>query len=133
VADRGRHNGRGNADTALVAALAAGSTRQEAALAAGVSQRTVARRLEDPAFRCRVEDAQHELLSCAVSRLSAASNAAVDTLTSLLASDLASARLGASRAILEFGVKLREHQNLDHRIRALEETASVTNGGGTHG
>ena len=42
-------------DTALILALAAGSTPTEAAAKTGLSRRTVYRRLDDPGFRDRVQ------------------------------------------------------------------------------
>src|SRR5204863_65773 len=69
-------SGRGNADAALVAALAAGSTIRDAAKTAGVAERTVYRRLEDPGFRQRVNNARAELIAHAVGKLAEASTAA---------------------------------------------------------
>jgi len=120
VADRGRHKGRENADAALVAALAAGRTVQEAARTAGVSERTVYRRLEDPTFTCQVDAARDAMVSQAVARLSAATTAAVDALRGLLDSPLDFARLAAARSILELTLKFREHDELTARVTALE-------------
>ena len=113
--------GRKGGDIATIAALAAGASVQAAARAGGVSERTVYRRLEDPAFRKAVEDARAEILSRAVSKLTAASTEAADTLRRLLRSDMDFARLAAARSILELGAKLREHQDLSERVRTLEE------------
>lgn len=104
----------------LVAALAAGASATAAAKTAGLSRRTVQRRLADPAFRKRVEDANAEIASRAVSKLLAASTRAVDTLTALLTSDMDFARLAAARSILELGAKLRRDDDLVARIEALE-------------
>jgi hypothetical protein len=49
--------GRRNADWLLVVAVAQGRTVAEAA-AAGISERTVYRRLTDPAFQFRVDEVQ---------------------------------------------------------------------------
>src|SRR5215213_2822305 len=67
---------RRDADQALVAALAAGATKQEAARLAGVGERTIYRRLEDPDFRRRVDQARGELVGRVVGRLADASTAA---------------------------------------------------------
>lgn len=116
----------------MIAALAAGSTVLEAAAAGGMSERTVYRRLEDPAFRRLVDDARAEIVSRAVAKLSAASADAADTLRDLLRSDMDFARLAAARAILEIGSKLREHEDLAERVRALEERLTMTTTKGDH-
>lgn len=112
--------GRQSADSALVATLAAGSTVQEAAKQAGVSQRTAYRRLSDPRFRRRVAEARADMLACAVGALAEASTEAAATLRRLLEADSETVRLGACRAILELGVRLRESEQLEQRIATLE-------------
>jgi AcrR family transcriptional regulator len=124
VAHRGSHRGRSNADAALLAALASGATVRDAAKSAGVAERTVYRRLDDPEFRRRVDSTRAEMVSQAVARLSAAATEAVDTLRDLLSSDMDFARLGAARAILEIGIRLREHGELAERIATLEAQLS---------
>lgn len=115
-------SGRQNADPVLIAALAGGATAKEAADLAGVGERTVVRRQGDPAFRQRVEAAQREMLATATTNLAGASVEAVETLRKLLRGSMPPAvKLGASRAILELGAKLREAQELEARIAALEE------------
>jgi hypothetical protein len=107
----------------LAAVLAAGATKQDAARLVGVGERTIYRRLEDPRFRRRVDDARAELVNRAVGSLADASAAAVATLRALLSADSESVRLGACRAILDLGLKLREAEELERRIAALEARA----------
>lgn len=122
MADRGR----GNADAVLVAALAAGMTQRDAAKEGGVAERTVARRMSDPTFRQQVVDARAEMLTRAIGTLADASTAATQALRALLdAAEPPSVRLGAARAILELGVKLREHLELEARIAELERMAEA--------
>lgn len=116
--------GRRGVDTPLIAALAAGASVAAAGKAGGVSERTAYRRLEDPAFRRQVDDARAAILSRAVAKLTASSTEAAETLRRLLYSNMDFARLAAARAILELGAKLREHEDLDKRVRALEERLS---------
>jgi hypothetical protein len=114
-------NGSDLADAPLVIALAAGRSRRDAAESAGVSERTVYRRLEDPGFRARVHAERDELIRSAVGRLCDASVDAVETLRGV-ASDSAAptnSRVAAARAILEFALKLRD-QELADRVSALE-------------
>jgi len=116
---------RRDANHALAAALAAGATKQQAAEMIGVGERTVYRRLEDVKFRHRIDLARAELVSQAVGRLTDASTAAVATLRALLEADSESVRLGACRAILDLGLKLRESEEFERRISLLENQAAV--------
>jgi hypothetical protein len=112
---------RSNADHLIVAALAAGSTNQDAAATAGVNERTVRRRLEDPAFRAQVDEARRAAIDLAVARLSDSAAFAATTLRQLAEGAQAeTVRLGACRTILELGLKWREHGDLTARIEQLE-------------
>ena len=124
MAQRGRHN----ADEALVLALACGATVENAARTAGVSLRTVYRRLAEPAFRTRLQGARAEMVQRATAMLTAAALEAVKTLLVLQqASVSAAVRLGAARAILELGAKLREVADLEARLAALEQQMAMAN------
>lgn len=104
----------------LLAALSGGATQAEAAERAGVSERTVRRRLEDPAFGEQLDHAQSELVLQTLSRLTAGAVDAADTLRALLGSEHEMVRLSAARSILALVMKLREHRDVDERIAALE-------------
>src|SRR4051794_13806007 len=108
--------GRSGGDAVLIAALAGGATYDDAARQANVSERTVRRRLGEPAFKRQVDDARAEMLAQAVARLTSASTAAVETLRALLNSELDFARLAAARSILEIGLKMREQLDLSERV-----------------
>ena len=112
--------GRKNADDALTVALAVGATVQEAARKAGIGERTVYRRLADPAFRRRVAELRGEMIGRALGKMADGMTAAADTLRKLLKAEGESVRLGAARSILELGNKLRESVELEERLCALE-------------
>jgi hypothetical protein len=96
-------NGRHNADSALIAALAAGMTYADAAQAAGVSARTARRRMNEEPFRSQMAVARADLVERAVGRASDSVVDAVDTLRELMHSASSeTARLGAARALLDF-------------------------------
>jgi hypothetical protein len=85
--------------------LASGKNLRDAASAAGVSERTATRRWADPAFKQYVTDLQAEARQRALGRIADTMTKAADTLEQLLTAECERVRLGASRAILELGVK----------------------------
>ncbi len=114
-------NGRRKGDAALLLALASGETVREAARLAGIGERTATRRLADADFRRRVAELRGEMVSRAVGRLADGSTEAVAALRKLLdAGTPPAVRLGAARAILELGTKLRESVELEQRLADLE-------------
>jgi hypothetical protein len=116
-------SGRRQADQVLLVALACGATIEAASQKAGLSQATVYRRLQDPEFRKRIQQAQSDMVKRASGALTAAGMEAIKTLLSLLQSSStpAAARLGAARAVLELGNKLRDNVDFEERLRALEK------------
>jgi hypothetical protein len=116
-------NGRHNADSALVAAIAAGLTYTEAGKTAGVSERTVRRRMADERFRSQVEAARTEFVSRAVGRAADSVVEAVETLRTLMDSaDGESVRLGAARALLQFV----NHRRADPVAEAIHGATSIS-------
>lgn len=116
------HQGRRNADDSLVLALACGATVENAARQAGVSEMTVFRRLKEPAFVARVQDAKQEMVERTARMLTAAALESVKTLLDLQSKDQPpSVRHSAARTVIEFGVKLRENAELFARVAALEQ------------
>jgi hypothetical protein len=117
---------RSNADHLIVAALAAGTTNQEAATAAGVGERTVRRRLDDPAFRRQVSEARAALLEQAIGRMAGATTEAADTLRLLLNAESEHVRHAAAKTLLELASKGIELLDLAERIAALELASEQT-------
>lgn len=119
MTENGRQKPR-KGEAALLAALAAGATVRDAARQAGISERTASRCMEDPGFRQRVQEAKAEIVARAASQLADAATDAAKTLRDLLEAEADSIKLGAARAILELGTKLRESVELEQRLAALE-------------
>lgn len=108
-------------DEALLLALAAGATVEQAARHAGCSVRTVYRRQQDGDFRRAIKETRSRMFERALGRLCHASARAAGTLTRLLASsEVAYVRLGAAKSVLELGARLREGQELEERLAAVE-------------
>ena len=114
-------SGRKTHDEKLIVELAAGASWERAAAACGCSQRTIARRLNDPEFRAALDEARRQIFENAFARVLSAGQAAASTLISLLRSDTPPAvRLGAARTLLESTCRFRETHVLEERLRALE-------------
>jgi hypothetical protein len=115
------HSGRQNADQMLLTALAFGATVEAAAQKAGVSVSTVHRRLKDPKFRRRLQTMRDDSAQRTSSLLTGLGGEAAKNLVELMRPPTAAnVRLGASRTILEIGMKQREFGELTERIAALE-------------
>lgn len=112
---------RKDADHALLLALACGATKEAAARKAGVSESTVYRRLKEPGFQRELNKMRVDMVQRATSMLTASAMEAAKTLVAL--QDVATppaVRLGAARAILDFGLKMRQDADLEERLAALE-------------
>jgi hypothetical protein len=122
-------NGKKSGDGKLILALASGCSVPRAARKAGVSLRTAYRRLEDPDFRRRVEEARSRLVERACGRLASLGGLAVGQLHALLSRDTTGeqGRLGAARAALDFLFRSHEQhtlaKQLDDLKRQLEEVS----------
>jgi hypothetical protein len=108
-------------EDALLLALACGASVEAAAKQCGLAERTVYRRLEDPGFRARLQDVRSDMVRRAAGMLTAAASQAVGTLLALQKDSAPPAvRLGAARAVLEIGIKVREMAELEARMAELE-------------
>lgn len=123
------NNGRKKDDTLLLMALAGGASIGAAADATGFGARTIHRRLRDPGFRKRLAELRSEAVGRAVGKLADASSDAAEALQRLLRARSEAVRLGAARAILELGCRLREAEEFAARIAALE--AAIEQSAGT--
>ena len=121
------HKGRRSADNALHLALACGATVEAAARQAGVSVSTAHRRLSDPDFRRQLQTVRAEMVQRTAGMLTAAAMESVKTLLELQQVATASpVRLGAAKAVLEIGIRLREIADLEERLAAVEQQLAVT-------
>ena len=117
---------RRQADDALALALACGSTAEAAAAKAGVSPSTVYRRLADAAFKQKLADVRAEMVGRATAMLTAAAMEAVKTLLDLQGKTVpASSRLGAAKAVLEIGNRLRLEGELVGRLESIERALGL--------
>jgi hypothetical protein len=116
--------GKSSADVKLLAALACGATVENAARQAGVGVSTAYRRLRNDGFKAELAAAKADMVQRSASMLTAAALESVKTLVTLQAPTSPPAvRLGAAKAVLEIGVRLRESADLEARLAALERKA----------
>jgi hypothetical protein len=109
VARNGRFLSRG--ESVMVSYLVAGRTYEEAAEAAGMSVRTISRRMADERFQALVREERDAVVAAVRDRLTAASLDAVARLVWLLHDCHSNVELGAARTILEMGRKYREDEH----------------------
>ena len=126
MADIGGRKGQ----EALALALASGQTIRDAAVAAGLGERTATRRVADPAFRQRVAALRSDMLARAAGQMADGMAEAVTTLRQLLSAKSESVRLAAARSILEIGPRLHESLDLDERLRDVEGRLACDGNGG---
>jgi hypothetical protein len=108
-------------------ALACGATIDNAARSAHLSTRTAHRRLADPAFQQRLQNLKADMVQRTVAMLTAAGMESAKTLITLQDnSNPGAVRLGASRTVLELGMKLRDVADFADRIAALEAQVKGT-------
>jgi F420-0:gamma-glutamyl ligase len=116
-------------DSTLAMALASGESVGAAAEQAGVTDRTVRRKLSDPEFRRQVADLRGELMSRALDRMTDNMTRAADVLAGLLDEQNPAVRLRAARSLLTLGLRLRDSIDLNNRIRDLEDELARKTGG----
>jgi hypothetical protein len=108
-------------DEVLLLALACGASVEAAAAKAGVSPATVYRRKQEPQFLQRLQQLKADMVQRTAGMLTAAGGESVKTLIELQKPSIPPAtRLGAARTTLELGMKVREANELEQRIAALE-------------
>jgi hypothetical protein len=84
----------------IIGALATGATYGEAARRAGVSSKTVQRRMSTPAFRAELERVESQTIAAITERLQAAGELAIETFITLCRDDNPRIQLAAAQAIL---------------------------------
>jgi predicted DNA-binding transcriptional regulator AlpA len=110
------------AETTLLLALACGASVDAAARQCGLTDRTIYRRLKDPAFRQQIIDVRRDMVNRASDAMSAAAMEAVKTLLELQKPNYPPpVRLGAARSMLEIGAKMREMADIEGQLAEVKE------------
>lgn len=102
--------------------LLSGGSKDQAAAAAGVTRRTLARYLNDPIFRAALDKATGAAVGDVARRMIGGMETAVSIMLELAedANTPASVRLRAAIALVEHGPKLFEQVEIIKRLEALE-------------
>ncbi len=104
-------------DESAILALACGASVETAAQKAGISKRTLQRRMADPEFRRQIQAIRSDMVERHSGTLTAAGTEAIKTLLELLKpTNAGTVRLGAARSVLEIAGKYREMADLDERV-----------------
>lgn len=121
-------NGMSIRQTSFVAALAQGRTGLEAARIAGISERQARRWMTLPEVQAAIARVRDELLEQATARAVGYCVNALDTLNDLVNDSevLASARVAASRAILDTALRYSEVLGLAERVVKLETALDLS-------
>lgn len=106
----------------VIDALLSGASKGAAASAAGVTNRTLNRYLQEPAVRSEIDRATGAALGEAGRRMIGGMDTAVNTMLALLENEKtpATIKLRAATAVLEYGQQLYESHDLVKRLEALE-------------
>src|SRR5262249_36812275 len=120
-------------DRILLQALACGATVESAARKAGISERSVYRRLADANFRQQLKGLRTEMVQRTAGMLTGAGLGAVKTLLELQSdmSTPATVRRRSARDVLDLSLKYREAADLEERLAAVEAQLAEDAGPGT--
>jgi hypothetical protein len=106
--------------------IASGRTVKDAATSNNVSIRAVANWLKvDPSFVRQIDQFRADMVSRAAGRIANDMTSAAKTLRKLLQDPDSRVRLGAARAVLENGVRLRDATVLEARLAEVEKTLAA--------
>lgn len=123
------HDDWSDQDEVILVGLAAGMTHAAVAAVAGVSTKTVQRRVGDEAFAAEVSRRRGEQVERVTGRLTELSVRAVDALDVALDDESPTIRIRAADMTLNWLVRLRREADLERRIAEIEhELATAPEG-----
>lgn len=101
-------------------------TRKEAAKAAGIGESTLRTYLQNPEFVAAYREAVGEVLEGATRRAQNALTPALDVLQGIMedSNEQSTARITASRSILEYSLKMTDALDVQQRVAELEKAVA---------
>ncbi|KAF5038658.1 hypothetical protein DSECCO2_551980 [anaerobic digester metagenome] len=115
----------------ILSALLSCSSVKAAAEKAGVSPRTVYNYMNrDPTFKQRYEKEKAQLVTAATEQIQRSLSPAITALSSIAEDEAVppAARVQAARALLEYGIRLTEIDDIYKRLDELEQSTGVSAG-----
>ena len=108
-----------------IQALLVNSSVPQAAVKAGISERTLWRWLQDEKFQASYKEARRKAVAVAIGNMQIACSEAIMTLREVMSdtNNPATARVSAARTILDMTLKSIETEELTERIERLERQA----------
>ena len=112
--------------TKALAALLTAPTIKAAAEAANIDERTLRPYKQDPEFQAEYRKRCTEMLEEATNKAKSALPPAVERLSTIAMDDAQQPQqqIAAARAVLEYGLRLIEANDIEQRLRALEERSA---------
>ena len=117
-----RDRRRADGDELIIDSLAAGWSYDDAAAVAGVSARTVRRRMSELTFAAEVSARRGERVGELTGRIVGESGRALDVILARLDSPSEQVQLRAAELVLSWGVRLRSGHELEQRLEALDQS-----------
>jgi len=113
-----------NHDKAM-AALLSSDTQGEAAAKCGITDRTLRGYLADPTFNAEYQRRKRQLVTDATRQIQASYQSAIRALRGIVDSDTSTAgeKTSAARALLEYGLRFTEINDILPRLEELERIA----------
>lgn len=114
----------------LLAALLTSRSKKEAAVAAGIAERTMRTYFEDPEFCQRYREAFAGVIEDATRQAQALLMPALSTLQTVMEDEEipAQARITAAKSIIDYSLKLTEQADILEQLRELERWKEELNG-----
>ena len=107
-------------DDLIIQGLVHGMTYVEVGNLAGVGVRTIGRRLQDPDFVARLNQARAEQTAADAAKLAALAFKAIDVLDDAMDEADPRIRVRAAQLVLKIGPEFRDRTEFEGRLRALE-------------
>ena len=108
----------------IITALLTSDTQSEASAKAGITDRTLRSYLANPAFNAEYQRRKQKVLADASRQIQSCLKTAITALKQIVTSKTSSdgAKISASRALLEYGLRFTEITDIMVRLEALEKT-----------
>ena len=119
------HGSKAYKRSQVIAALLECATQDEACKRISIGRSTLARWMRDPTFLAEYEAAAASVVTNTVRQLRAASEEAVATLRRCLNASREDVKVSAARALVDHMMRLREVEEFNGRLAALEATLSA--------